>query len=242
MNFKYFLILIPLFLCAEAFSQQNYISISPQMIRKSTIKYDGVSTYYYRNNNMTVIKGSPFLINQFEPGVIVTHEDTIRDIPIRYNIFNRNMDILFNKDTLVITDVSKIKSISLGGRDFIYTSFRHDNGPIEYGYLEQLTKEKFELFVHYVKNVKHDEYVSNYMGGGGSKDDFFEDKHEFYLKTDQDIPKQIAPKKAELCKLFPDYSDRISKYIKENHLKLSNMDDFRNVIQYLAKETESQQN
>jgi hypothetical protein len=235
MNFRFCLSIILIFLSLDAFNQQNYISLSPQMVRKSTVKYDGVATYYYRNNNITIIKGSPFLINQFQTGVVVTNEDTVRDIPVRYNVFNRNMEILFNKDTLVITDVSKIKEICFGGRDFIYTSFRNDKGVIEYGYLEQLTKGKSELFVHYIKNVKHDEYVSNYMGGGGSKDDFFEDKHEFYLKTDQDIPQQIAPKKAELCKLFPENAELISEYIKENHLKLTNSEDFKSVIQYLAK-------
>jgi hypothetical protein len=225
--------LLSLVTTLTGFGQQNYYNLSPQMIRKTTIHYDGQVTYYSSNNNMMVIKGSPYFHDKFEKGKLITYKDTVRDIPIRYNIYNKNMEFLYNNDTMTITDIHKIKEVDLGDARFLALPFKRGNNQQGYGYLLELASGKYTLYVFLSKEIKQDAYVSNYMGGGGSGDTYFVDKPEYLIRIGDNEATSFAATKSGLKGIFPQYSSQITAYVKSHNLKLKAQNDLIDLIRYI---------
>lgn len=97
---------------------------------------------------------SIYLNDQWEPGTIKLKGNTLyENVPMRYNIYNQQMEFVLNGDTAAIGEPATLEYIQIGKKTFVYETFICQN-KVRSGYLEVLSEGRLRLLVfHHIKYV-----------------------------------------------------------------------------------------
>jgi len=186
---------------------------------------DGTLT---RNNlKMSDIEGTPYLNEEFSPGMIITIEGKTYDtIPLRYNAYTDDLEFQKGEDTYNIDPKTIVRRAEFGGA--VFGCMKYDSfGKTQNGLFEILTEGKAILLIKYTIRFLEKEKVQAFVDPKPAR--FEASKKEYYISFDDAVAKLITNKK-NLLELFVDRKDEMESYISKNKLSIREDDDLTKII------------
>ncbi len=184
--------------------------------------------------DLSSIEGSPYYNEEFIPGNIYYVNKIYGNYPMRYNAFSDEVEIQrTGSNTMESVYKSMSLSCDIDGEKFIYAKYINQKGIMQEGYLNSLnSSQKYVLYEKKSKIYKEGKKAATSMHP--SYPPKFEDKHEYFLSADNELPVYFKPSKKELTELFgQDKASDIKAYVKQNKIKLTQKDDLLKLIEYL---------
>lgn len=173
------------------------------------------------------IEGSAYLDDHFVLGDIITYENVIyKDIPLRYNIYNDQMEFQISLDIILsISNPEILKEIQFGDQVFIYCEINDAKG----GYFSLKQSGNIQLLSKYNIDFLKAELPAPFKE---AKPPSFRSKpNTFFIKIDEGYPVQISKKK-NLVLIFGSLNDEIQKFIKKEKINLKRENDLIELVQF----------
>ncbi len=187
------------------------------------------------SNSVTVRQelGTPTSIyfNDWTAGKIVLKDNTVyEDWLLRYNIYNQQMQYIYNGDTSAFGNPDEILSITINQHTFLFKEFECENNIIRKGYLELLVDGDCKLYLHRCIAYR---YVDECAEPGAEfvREEYFMAKRYFISENGGLAVFLPEKKKALISKLDSEGKD-IKLFIKSNKIKLYNEDDLKELFSY----------
>jgi len=213
-------------------SQHSFTLSTRNMEPKQIQAIDGVSTINYSYTPAT-INGSRFLNEEFIEGTMIIVDGTeIPGLGFRYDIYGDEMQFLINGDTASITKPLSLRALQLGEKKFVYDVYQVSENVVAAGYFEVVEEGDF-LSILYRREIEleQDAYVTNYGGGGGTKEFKMVGKNSYYLKQDRKAAQKIHKKK-DFLNIITEHQAEVKQYMKDNRISVRKEKDLQAVVNY----------
>lgn len=200
---------------------------------ESTQIIDGVSTHNYATKSNIPINGTPYLKNDFLPGVLELHDGKRSDeVMLRFDIAKDMFEIIRENDTLTLNRPFAVKYIYLDDKMYFFDpKLRPDAPRKQNGYFQLARKGKLSLYVKIVKDLSYDSFANNYKGGSGTKEYYYVEKVSYVAQFNEGSPFLITSSKKLLAHL-DDHKSEVKQFIKENKIKFKKEEDLIKVVEY----------
>jgi len=180
------------------------------------------------------IEGSPYLNNDFIKGYVVTI-DSLKyiDIPLRYNIYNDEIEFEQNANVFALDNPLNYNEISIGTHIFLYLAFESGSGDNQNKstYFEVLNPTQ-DLLLLKRFGVQFNKVTSAQGYVEAQPANFKKTPERFYLKfKNNELAKEVGNLKSTLS-MFSDRSDEIASFIKKRKLKLRKEEDLITIVNY----------
>jgi|GEM_PF-1859309 len=180
------------------------------------------------NPNPKLYEGSPYLIDSFVQGTITLTSNASFSVPVRYNLFEDMLDVIFHGREMEIRHVDLIRKIEFANHRLVLTYYPGKNKEVK-GFLFLLDSGKLSLL--HKRFITFDEWQpAKALESGPTPAKFREDREEFFIRTSQGMLHKIKTIK-EISKLLPEYESKMETYIKVNKVKLK-ADQLIRLFQY----------
>jgi len=211
--------------------QYMSVSSSGTLPPEANTYIDGIATMYYTLPDRKV-NGSPYLQDEFLFGVMKTVNDvTIEGLKYRYDAYNDEMQFILKGDTASIIRPLSLVSLEFGSVKFIYDVYQTSAETAAAGYFEILGEGRLTALLRRTKVMEYDEYVKNYGGGGGSKEFYFKEKKNLYVRYSDALARKVNNNK-DFLGLLQDHQAEVRKYMKSQKLSARKPDDLVKLIAY----------
>ncbi len=179
----------------------------------------------------SLVIGSKFLYEEFLLGTIVLKSDTlIEGIGFRYNIYEKQMEMFVNSDTLALIHPEKVKTLFFDRKLFVYTGFEEKN-KVQMDYFQVLAEGKYNLLLHYkVLYIPKNPPITPYSAG--TIYDKYELTTRYFYQVDDKSAQLLSKNTKKILSLFTDRKPEMDKYIKEKNLKTTNEKDLIEIFRY----------
>jgi len=174
-----------------------------------------------------------FLSSDFLTGGVGVDGYKFDSVKIRYDLFNDELLIQRNDNTIIFLNKEMVNSFSLSYKDKIYRFINSDNtftGNLT-GYCQLLYDGNIKIYVKYKK-----ELIPTIITNGLPK---FSQVNKIYISKDGKIYRTDTKK--DLLNLFAKGEEQamIKKYLRSNHIFISRNDpeSYRRVIEYYETTT-----
>ncbi len=203
---------------------------------ESTTVIDGVTSHNYSSKSKIRVNGIPFLHEEFFPGIIELNDGRkSNEVLLRYNIAKDLFEILRNNDTLSLNRPDAVKYIYLKDKVFFYDpALREKSEKKLNGYFELLIDGNFSLYVKRYKDLSYDSFATNYQGGSGTKEYYYNDKIAFIGKSGNGKVFLMNSSKSFLNNLN-DHKTEMKIYIKDQKINFKKEDALINLVEYYNK-------
>ena len=202
-------------------------------LRKSIDLYNS-NKFITGNNNRTVtqenIDGSPYLNDEFISGSVYTVQKIqYNEIPLRYNIYNNNIEFKTASDEIQeLTNPEIIEKVVMGDIQMVYSPYlmanKNNNGffiVLEEGKVSLLAKPE----IQFVPATQ----PAGYKDAEPPK--FIKKSDEYYLRigTGQAI---LISNKKDMIATFPDNQDKIENFVSKNKIKTNKPESLKELVKY----------
>ena len=214
-------------------THQNSFTLNTTNMEPHAVEIiDGVATMSYSNSAAT-INGSPYLSEEFIVGTMTALNGTvIPGLKYRYDIYGDEMQFILNMDTATINKPLALRSLEIGDQKFQYEVFMLDANRVATGYFEIIEEGGYlSILFRREINLEQDSYVTNYGGGGGTKEFNMKRVNSYYVKLGSSTAQKVKNKKA-LLQTLPDHQEEVKRYIKDLHLSIKKGEDMQAIAIY----------
>lgn len=224
-----FLTLVFLFvLSVSSFAQADYmINSAMDFFRAQQI----TSGEFKNTLTEKDIKGSPFLNDDFLTGSIYTTSKVqFVDIPLRYNIYNDDLEFKSPDDKVMAMSTPEIVERAVFGEyTMSYIPFVSVK-KIRRGFFVILEQgDNCTLYSRPTVLYEKPQEPGAYKEAEPAK--FIKRPDTYYLRFGKDAAKKVGNKK-ELISIFPDHTSEIQAFIKKNKIKTNKPEGLKKLVQY----------
>lgn len=178
-------------------------------------------------NRYIDIQGSPYSSNEFVKGKVIMKNGVFyKNVPLRYNIYNKEMEFEKNKVAYSISNSEDIVSVEFGNSKYVYTLFETKTNEkntffllLEDGKAKLLEMQKVEL----IPKQEPGAYST------ASPARFHREASVFYVKID-DNPAVVVKRKKDLLKAFSIHQKEMTDFINKNKISVRKIEDLKKVI------------
>lgn len=215
-------------LWATVRSQPNLYQVRQAMEFYSLNKLRSGTT----NNTLSEkdIEGSPYLNDEFVKGsVFTTQKQQFVDIPLRYNIFNDELEFK-TPDNVVqaLATPELVEKATFGEHQLVHSPYFVSKN-IKTGFFEVLVQGKASLY------AKHEVVFNNATEPAAYKEaqpaKFVAKPEDYYIRAGNDAAFLISGKK-DLMDAFPDHKNKMGKFVKENKVKPNKPETLKQLVEY----------
>jgi hypothetical protein len=182
------------------------------------------------------VLGSPYLNSQWMYGSLTLANGTNLEGLFRYNVYNQEIEMIYNNDTLGITASFSIEELNFDNKKFKYLPcFERDfnNDYLTSALFEVLYEGHCQLLMKHYAEIENNSYSVNYMGGGGDGRDYFRLKSSYYYKRDPgEAARKLNGHRKESYKIFSDKQDEIKQFIRMEGINLHSSKDLIRLFNY----------
>jgi hypothetical protein len=174
-------------------------------------------------------EGSPYLNVQFVPGQIVSSGKRYTAVPIRYNIFNDQMEFQQNDLTYALYPEARISKVIVA--DETYVVEKYDiRGKMDYGYLTRLDSGKLTVFAKKVVRFT-EKQEAKALESSGKPAKFTRAADMYYYKVGNGEVIKAGSLKSFIESL-PDNQSQVAEFAKKEKLSTKNEEDLRKLSGY----------
>lgn len=196
---------------------------------------------FYRTNKMATgdfnqtitednIDGSPYLNNEFIEGtVFTTSKYQFVDIPLRYNIFNDDLEFrTADNKVMAMATPEIIERVTFGEYEMVYIPF-FSAKKTKRGYFKVVVNGNISLLARPQILYQKPEEPGAYKEAKPAK--FISKPDKYYLRNGMDEAVKID-KKSEVIDFFPAHNDDVSAFIKKNKIKTNKEAGLKKLVEY----------
>jgi hypothetical protein len=176
------------------------------------------------------IKGSPYLNDDFIKGTIfTTSKFQYVDVPLRYNIYNDNLEFKTTEDqVMAIAAPEIVEKVQLGNDVMAYIPYTNVK-KIRRGFFKLLEEGQASLYAKSEVLYKEPEEPGAYKEAEPAR--FINKPDTYYIRIGLEQAKLISNKN-ELLDAFPDHQEEIAAFIKKNKIKPTKPEKLQALVQY----------
>lgn len=203
--------------------------------------YTGMFSKVQSNNDVQkiaikTIKGSPYLVENFEKANLYDSDKLVGTFYARYNAFNQDLEIkstnLEEEEYMALIKSEDLRMV-FADKELKYTSFIDESGKKQGDYLISMTQgDQYTMYQRYIVDFREGrEAINSLVMSTPHK---FVTRTEFYIKNmNTNLISEIPTKKSKLLDLFDgDEKIQIARLIKKNSLNLRDEMDLRKILQF----------
>jgi len=169
------------------------------------------------------IKGSPYLVDTFVLSKVYLKNDSVYNLPVRYNIYTQTFEFKLNDKAYAISNPQVIKKITMDDKVFIY--YTKDENPL---YYQLLVSGKNHLFLK--REVRFQEAgIPTYKDKNPPKFTSLPPKY-FILKPNSSL--NLVKNNKAILKLYPQKKDKLQSYFNSKKLSARRHDDIIKIVSY----------
>lgn len=174
-------------------------------------------------------EGSPFLNEQFVPGQIISTGKKLTAVPLRYNIFNDQMEFRQNDLTYALYPEGRIVKVILGDETYVVEKYEI-KGKMDYGYLSRLDSGKLTVLVKKVVRFTESQEAKA-LESSNKPAKFTRVPDVYYYKIgDGELTKAGSLK--SLISSLPDNQNQVESYAKREKISTRNAEDLKKLAAY----------
>jgi hypothetical protein len=201
-----------------------------QVNTNSGLVFTETAAFYKKSNDLSDIKGSPYVNDIFTQAVISPLEKMFL---VRYNAVIDEIEVSLENDKILALDKYKENYIITFNKDQKKYVILDNNGELEY-YVEMKKLDKLSLYKK-EKKVYHpkEEANSSYQK---EKPAYFSDlKVSYYININSENNKllEFSNNKNSLLKLFPNYKNDLKTFLKKEKNNLKDENDIIKAVTHL---------
>ncbi|WP_346860993.1 hypothetical protein [uncultured Draconibacterium sp.] len=180
--------------------------------------------------NESDIEGSPYLNDEFINGTIYTTSKTqYQNIPLRFNIFNDNLEFKTPDDAVMSIAVPEIvESAEFGEYKMCYIPYTISK-KIKRGFLIELVSDHVSLYAKPEVLYKKPQEPAPYKEAEPAK--FLPKADSYYLRAGKEEAQKITGKK-DLIQSFPDHQKEVTDFIKKNKINPTKESDLIKLVNF----------
>ena len=175
------------------------------------------------------IAGSPFLDRQFQKSYILkTNGVEIKDMPLRFNLYNNNMEFIKDGKILAIGFPSEIQRIKMGDKIFVYARYMKPKN-IDNGFFQVLYEGDYQL-------LRKDQVIVKSPSDKTNPNDslrFEKLPPQYYLLYGNGMAHWVYSQK-KLIKTLQPISQQVIDYIKSNKIDTKDESQLIHLMGYIA--------
>lgn len=224
---KHILFLIILLISHTAYAQTNY------ELSKAMDFFQTQKMFSGENKNMLTesdIEGSPYFTEDFVEGsVYTTSKVHYQDIPLRYNIYNDEMEFKSPEGGIAaIAAPEIIEKITFGEHTMEYIPFTNLK-KIRRGFFILLEEGNAKLYARLNVDYKAPEPAAPYKDPEPAK--FIEKPYSYYIRIGMEAAQKMESKN-DVEAVFPDHQKEIADFIKKNKVRHRNEKKLKELVNY----------
>lgn len=176
------------------------------------------------------IEGSPYLDDEFVDGsVFMTSKVQFVGLPLRYNIFNDQVEFRFDDETVQVLSVPEvIEKVEFGETTLEYSVYSNLN-KIKRGFFVVLEKGKATLYARPRVNFEDAKKAGAYSDAKPPR--FIKRPDEYYIRIGKE-PAELISRKKDFEGLFTDHEKEMQEFLKNNKINTNRPEDLIKVVQY----------
>lgn len=176
------------------------------------------------------IQGSPYLDREFASGTIyTTQRQQFNEIPLRYNIYNDNIEFKTPQNEIMALAVPEIVEKAVVGNAVLTHAPFFMANKIKKGFFFVLEEGKASLYAKPVVVFQKATEPAAYKEAEPAK--FVKKADEYYVRIGTETAVIINTKK-DLIAAFPDNRDKLESYISKNKIKTNKPEGLKEVVKY----------
>ncbi len=224
---KYYFSVLFLFVFAGISSAQAVLDIKHAIDLYNTTKMREGD--FFKTLSESEIEGSPYLNDDFISGTLITTTNTkYVDVPLRYNIYNDNIEFDTGNEIQALGAPEIVDKIEMGNIKMVYVPYSVSK-KINRGFFIIEEEGKASLLSKPEVTFYEATKPAAYSDAQPAK---FERKADsYFIRVDQAEAKLISGKN-DMVDVFPDNQDKLESYIKKNKLKHRKPEDLKKLVQY----------
>jgi hypothetical protein len=174
-------------------------------------------------------EGSPFQNEKFVGGQVFTSEKKYTAVPLRYNIFNDQMEFRQNDLTYALYPGDRILKVILGDETYVVEKYEI-RGKMDYGYMTRLDSGKLTILAKKVVRFT-DKQEAGALESANKPAKFTRAADIYYYKIGSDEIMKAGTLK-NFIESLPDHQPEVTSYAKKEKLSTRNADDLKKLAAY----------
>jgi hypothetical protein len=174
------------------------------------------------------IAGSAYLSKQFQPSYVSKINGAeIKDMPLRYNIYNDQMELKKDGKVMSIALPNEVERINMGGKVFIYKPYMTARN-VRAGYFQVLYEGDYQL-------LKREQVKLRSPSEKTNQDDslrFERTPPQFYLRYSNGMAHLVNSQKT-LIKILQPIPQKLIDYIKSNKINTRDEKQLVDLMEYM---------
>ncbi|WP_276392790.1 hypothetical protein [Eudoraea chungangensis] len=184
--------------------------------------------------DLSTIEGSVYYNENFIKGDVFYLTKLFDSYPMRYNAFSDEIEIQRTEGS-PLESVYKSTSLTciIDNESYVYSKYFDSKGEIKEGYIIRLNEgSKYVLFEKKTKVYKEGRKGATSMHP--TYPPKFEDKHDYFISADGEVPVQFKGSKKELTAIFGnEKASELKSFIKKNKIKLNKEEDLVKLMEFV---------
>lgn len=173
--------------------------------------------------------GSPYENDEFVKGSLVTTAEVeYKDIPLRLNIYNNNLEYQQEGQAYELTSVDLFKYFMIGDAKFEYLPYS-DGKKIDKAFFKVVEEGQANLLLKPVVKFDEPKLAAPYQDAKPAT--FNRVSDQVYIKVGEAEAK-LASNKKSIEEIFSDKKEAITKFLSGNKIKYNNVDDMIKLVKY----------
>jgi hypothetical protein len=174
------------------------------------------------------VEGQKYLGSDWPQGIVVLRDGkTIDTYLLRYDILADQMQFIDHSDTLAFASPQELKTLSFGGRTFVYENYKCEN-TVRQGYFELIVPGKNRLLLKRIVTYQVPD-ENNPMEEAKTK--YYVDECYFISKQGEPSDKILCNRKSALS-VLNNHEDDIEAYMRITGNKVHTTDDLKDLVVY----------
>ncbi len=233
---KPFIIIIILIISNNIFGQEQNIYIDGYAVSSNIVSFTITKS---NTDNSEIIQGNPYYNREWMFGELKPKNSSPYKGLFKYNIILQQMEMIYEKDTFIISKPLYIEYIKFANITFIYSliinshkkpatlsgSYFKAHNDLNYDYI---------LLTKYTGNIKVNDFGNKYAGSVGDGKKRYDTNRSYYVKLFNGPAQKVHLSKNSIIKLFPN-KKFVEKYINKNKLNMNNVSDVIKLFNHLNK-------
>lgn len=233
---KHLALYLFLLICIKVNAQEKTVYIDGYAMSSNISSF----TMSKSGSSQNDIKGNPYYNSDWMFGEVkIKNSKTYKGL-FKYNIHLQQMEMVNEKDTFIISNPLYVEHVKFSNFTFIYSlivNYGKGPGKISGSYFEAHNNigDKYVLLSKFKSNVRVNDFGSKYGGGIGDGSKSYSTNRSFYIKLDNGPAQKLHLSKGGVLKYFADNKTVVKKYIKENNLNMTDIEDITALFDHFNK-------
>jgi hypothetical protein len=175
------------------------------------------------------VEGTPYLNEQFITGVVYDDKQKYAGVPMRYNIYEDNIEFKQNNKDFILDAQPQIRKVELDGHTFVVDNY-DVKGATKPGYFFLLDSGKVILMSKKVKTFR-DQQPPKALEVGPTPAKFTDESEAFYFKAANSPLTRVSNIKNMIAG-FPDKQAELTEFVKKEKISHKKEEDLIKLVKY----------